>query len=332
MFQLQRYSKNPILTPIKEHPWESKMVFNPAAVYKDRKVYLIYRARGGDKYKGILVSRLGIAILNKDGVTVEKRLKKPIFEPRQWYEPAGCEDPRITKIKDRYYLLYTAYLGSKPSCPFLQGERTNIAMASSKDLIRWRRNGLLLPEVLEAEKNGVLFPGKIGGYYVCYYRVEPHIYAAYSESLESPLWRGHRVIASPRKGYWDEWKIGAGAPPIKTKDGWLFIYHGVDKQGLPRRQVKTGYGTIDFERTYRLGAMLIDKNNPEKILYRSEGWILEPKEKYEKEGMIPNVVFTCGVVVIEGTIFVYYGGADTVVGVATCKVTDILKAIREKRI
>lgn len=332
MFQLQRYPKNPILTPIKEHPWESRMVFNPAAVLKDNKVYLVYRARGEDKYKGILISRLGLAILKDDGVTIEKRFEKPIFEPKEWYEPAGCEDPRITKVEGRYYLLYTAYLGVKVVVPFLQAEKTNIALASSKDLIHWRRNGLLLPEVLEAEKNGVLFPEKIKGFYVCYYRVEPHIYVAYSESLKRPLWRGHRPIASPRPGSWDAYKIGAGAPPIKTKEGWLFIYHGIDKMGPPRRRVKTDYGTVDLERTYRLGVMLIDKNNPEKILYRSQGWILEPKEKYEKEGLIPNVVFTCGTVMIKDTLFVYYGGADTVIGVASCKLEDLLKAIKERKV
>ena len=114
MFQLQRYEKNPILKPIKKHSWESKMVFNTAAVFKNDKVYLIYRARGEDKTEGgILISRLGLCVLKNDGVTIEKRCSYPVLKPEEWHEPAGCEDPRITGINGQYYLLYTAYLGHK---------------------------------------------------------------------------------------------------------------------------------------------------------------------------------------------------------------------------
>ena len=331
MFHLQRYPKNPILTPVKKNYWESKMVFNCAAVFKDNKVHLIYRARGEDKIDSVLISRLGYAILKDDGTTVEKRYDYPVFKPREWYEPAGCEDPRITEINGRYYMLYTSYLGHR-AAPFFEEESTNIAMASTTDFINWERHGLLLPSVLEPEKNGVLFPEKIKGHYVLYYRIDPHIFVAYSKTLENPKWVGHKLIVSPRKGSWDAWKIGAGPPPIETKLGWLFIYHGIDREGPPRRQIRTEYGTIDLERKYRLGVMLIDKKNPEKILYRSEGWILEPREKYEREGLIPNVVFSCGAAVIKDTLFVYYGGADTVIGVATCNLLELLKAIEEKNV
>jgi len=331
MFRLQRHGGNPILTPIKENYWESVMVFNCAAVLKDNKVHLIYRARGEDKVGDILISRLGYAILKNDGVTLEQRDSNPVFKPREWYEPAGCEDPRITEIDGKYYMLYTAYLGDK-AAPFFEEESTNIAMASTTDFFNWERHGLLLPSVLEPEKNGVLFPKKIKGYYVLYYRIHPDIYVAYSKTLKNPKWIGHKVVASPRKGYWDAWKIGAGPPPIETEKGWLFIYHGVDKISLPRRQVKTGHGTIDYERTYRMGVMLIDKDNPENILYRSKGWILGPEEKYEKEGMVPNVVFSCGAVVMQDTLFLYYGGADTVIGVASCKLSELLDLIEKNKL
>jgi len=192
-------------------------------------------------------------------------------------------------------------------------------MASTTDFLNWDRHGILLPSVLEPEKNGVLFPKKIKGCYVLYYRIHPNIYVTYSKTLKNPKWIGHKVVASPRKGYWDAWKIGAGPPPIETEKGWLFIYNGVDVNKPD-------------EWSYRLGIMLVDKNNPEKILYRSKGWIFEPKEKYEKEGMIPNVVFSCGVVVIKDTLFVYYGGADTVIGVATCRLSELLDGIKKKKI
>lgn len=332
MFPLKRYPKNPILVPIKEHPWESKMVFNCAAVLKNRKVHIIYRARGEDEIGGIPISRLGYAILKDDGVTVEKRYAFPVFKPGEWYEPAGCEDPRVTKINGRYYMLYTAYLGHEAP-PFLEEESTNIAMASTTDFFHWKRHGLLLPSVLEPEKNGVLFPKKIRGYYVLYYRVHPDIHVTYSKSLENPEWIGHKVVASPRKGYWDAFKIGAGPPPIETKRGWLFIYHGVDRKGPLRREVfKIWKKKEAFKYIYRLGVMLIDKENPEKILYRSEKPILEPKEKYEKKGLVPNVVFSCGAVVIKDTLFVYYGGADTVIGVASCKINDILEVLEKGKI
>lgn len=328
MFKLTRYEKNPILEPIQEHHWETKMVFNCAAVYKNNKIYLIYRGRGEDMAENIPISRLGLAIFKKDGITLEKRYKKPIFEPGTWYEIAGCEDPRITKLNGKYYMLYTAYLGRKAE-PFFEEESTNIAMASSTNLVDWERHGLLLPTVLEPEKNGVFFPKKIKGYYVLYYRIHPDIYVTYSKSLENPKWIRHKEIAGPRKDSWDSWKIGAGPPPLETKDGWLFIYHGVNEEGsridslIQKKRPKL---------IYRLGVMLIDKNNPEKILYRSENPILEPKEKYEKEGFVPNVVFSCGAVIIKDTLFVYYGGADTVIGLATCKLSELLKLIKQKKI
>jgi predicted GH43/DUF377 family glycosyl hydrolase len=330
-FELERYKGNPILSPIKDHSWESKMVFNCAAVYKKGKIHLIYRARGDNKSDNILISTLGHAILKKDGVTIEKRFPEPIFEPLKWYEPAGCEDPRVTEIDDKYYMLYTAYLGRKAP-PLYEEETANIAMASTLDFSRWTRHGLCLPTILQPEKNGVLFPEKINGHYVIYYRIEPNIFVAYSKSLTKPKWVGHKMVASPRQDQWDAWKIGAGPPPIKTDKGWLFIYHGIDQVSPPRDQIKTNHGTVDLKRTYRLGVMLIDKDDPSKILYRSKGFILEPKEKYEKDGFVPNVVFSCGAVVIDDTLYVYYGGADTVIGLATCKMSDLLKAIADKKI
>lgn len=329
MFKMERCIENPILAPIKDHAWESKMVFNCAAVLKNDKVHLFYRARGEDEIDGILISRIGHAVFKSDGITLEKRYDYPVFRPKEEYEQAGCEDPRITFIDGKYYMLYTAYFSNGAPKKY-EKEKYNIAMASTEDFINWKRYGIILSEIKSPEKNGVLFPRKINGNYVIYYRVEADIYVAYSKSLENPKWFGYKIVASPRIGFWDAWKIGAGAPPIETDKGWLFIYHGIDQVGP--KGVKTGYGTVDYERIYRLGAMLIDKNDPEKILYRSSGWILEPEEKYEKEGMVPRVVFSCGAVIIGDALFVYYGGADTVIGAASCKLQELLKAIKNNNI
>jgi len=302
------------------------MVFNCAAVYKNNKINLVYRARGEDMSEDLPISRLGLAVFKNDGFTLEKRYTKPIFEPAAWYEPAGCEDPRITKLNGKYYMLYTAFLG-RHETPFFEEEGTNIAMASSTDLIDWKRHGLLLPTVLEPEKNGVLFPKKIKGNYILYYRIDPDIYFTYSKTLENPKWEGHKKIITLRKKYWDSWKIGAGGPPLETKDGWLFIYHGVSQEGT---RIDAFTHKERPKLIYRLGAMLVDKHNPTKILYRSENPIFEPKEKYEKEGFVPDVVFSCGAIIIKDTLYVYYGAADTVIGLATCKLSELLKKIKNK--
>jgi len=147
-------------------------------------------------------------------------------------------------------------------------------------------------------KNGVLFPEKVKGEYVMFYRIMPDIWIAYSLNLEE--WYGHQIVIEPREGLWDSKKVGAGAPPIKTEKGWLLFYHGVDE-----------------ERVYRLGVALFDLDDPARLIARQEKTILEPEEKWELEGDVPNVVFTCGAIEKGGMYYVYYGGADTVIGVAT---------------
>ena len=131
-----------------------------------------------------------------------------------------------------------------------------------------------------------------------FHRILPDIYIAYSDNLKE--WYGHSIVMKPREGFWDCKKIGAGGPPIKTDSGWLLFYHGVDEN-----------------RIYRLGVALFDLDDPSKLLSRQEEAILEPAESWELDGDVPNVVFTCGAIEKDGTYFVYYGGADTVIGVAT---------------
>jgi predicted GH43/DUF377 family glycosyl hydrolase len=114
-----------------------------------------------------------------------------------------------------------------------------------------------------------------------------------------------------RKGWWDSKKVGAAAPPIKTKAGWILLYHGLSDDNI-----------------YRVGAVLLDLKNPLKILGRTTDPILEPETSYEKEGLVPNVVFPCGVVALKGRLFVYYGCADRVVGVATLKINKLLKVLK----
>lgn len=301
---LERYEGNPILKPIKEHVWESGMVFNCAAVYEDNKVHLLYRAMSKEELsEGRYISRLGYASTS-DGFHIDERLECPIFVPEKDFEYRGVEDPRITRIGSDYHMCYTAY-----------GEFAQIALTSIKirDFLahkwNWTDRILAFPGV--DDKDAVLFPEKIGGKYVMYHRIHPHIWVAYSHDLKR--WHGSTIVMSPRKGMWDSRKVGSGPPPIKTSEGWLLIYHGVDEKGV-----------------YRVGVALMDLKNPEKVLYRSKEPILEPRESYELEGAVPNVVFPCGAIVKDKRLFLYYGGADTVIAVATADLPDFLSIIQSE--
>ena len=284
--KLERFSENPILKPVVKNQWESGAVFNCAALYKDNSVHLLYRAIGEyDTY----ISRFGYAI-SIDGFNFQRH-DNPVFVPEGDMERFGCEDPRMTEIDGKVYITYTALSERAWS-----GSGNRVALASTSDFRTFERRGIILPDM--ENKNAVLFPEKVQGQYVMFNRILPDIYIAYSHNLEE--WFGHRIIMKPREGLWDCKKIGAGAPPIKTDIGWLLFYHGVNEN-----------------RIYRLGVVLFDLDDPSKLIARQEEAILEPTESWELDGDVPNVVFTCGAIEKDGAYYVYYGGADTVIGVAT---------------
>ncbi len=310
--RLVRPVRGPILEPVEEHDWESRYVLNAAALRLDNMIYILYRAFGHDK-----VSRIGLA-WTRDGIHMDGRLDEPIFVPDGPSEVAGCEDPRITVIGDRLYMLYTAYDGKLPQ----------IAMASiskgdfvNRRFSGWQRHGLGFPGV--PNKDAVLYPEKFGGKFAVYHRIDPAMWVSFSESLDCPWPRtGHKIVVGPRSGMmWDGIKIGAGAQPIKTTKGWLNIYHGVD-----------------YEKVYRLGVLLMDPEDPSKVLYQSPNPILEPEIDFEigKTGggdfWVPRVVFTCGAVLgretdiaeMDDEVYVYYGAADTAIGVAKARIGDLL--------
>ncbi len=297
MTKLKRFEGNPILKPKKENEWESGAVFNCATVYDGKLIHMLYRAIGEyDSY----ISRLGYAI-SEDGFNF-KRISHPVFEPQEDYEAFGCEDPRITKIDNRYYITYTALFNRAFS-----GEGNRVALASTNDFKSFTRYGVILPEF--KDKDAVLFPEKIEGKYVMYHRIRPDIWIAYSDDLKR--WYGHKVVMRPRKGSWDCQYIGSGAPPLKTEKGWLLFYHGVDEN-----------------KVYRLGIALFDLNDPSMLLARQEEPILEPKENYELYGDVPNVVFTCGAIEKDTSFYVYYGGADKTICVATVDRNCVIESFR----
>jgi len=292
--KLRRYQGNPILKPKRGNDWESAAVFN-AAVIRDSDIFhMLYRARGKDG-----ISRLGYAV-SKDGFNF-LRLDKPVFEPEGEFETLGCEDPRIIRMGEEFYMTYTAY--SK------HGIR--VSLAATKNFITWRRYGVIFPDV--EDKDAVLFPEKRGGKYVMLHRPMPEkepwgIWIAYSDDFLN--WQGHKAVMMPREGHWDSVRIGAACPPFKTEEGWLLIYHGADDQEI-----------------YRLGVALLDLANPSLLLRRREDPILEPKEEYELHGQHPDVVFSCGGCEVDGSYYIYYGGADFVTCVATVEEDVVINSL-----
>jgi predicted GH43/DUF377 family glycosyl hydrolase len=249
-------------------------------------------------------SILGLA-RSRDGYHFKVE-EKPFMEPATSgifaeYEAFGVEDPRITCIDGEYWITYSAY----------SRHGVRIGLAKTTDWKTVERFSL----ITEADyRNVVIFPEKINGLYARLDR--PHseigpwsIWISYSPDLR--YWGDSQLIMKPEPYHWDEMKIGPGAPPIKTDKGWLSIYHGV-------------FPTMDGN-VYRLGVALHDLDDPAKIIGVGDNWILQPEEPYEITGYVHNVVFTCGAVPEDdGTVKIYWGGADTVMCVGTARIDDLV--------
>jgi len=323
MIKLKRYQNNPILKPNPKNKWESKAVFNPGAAYIDGKIYLLYRAVGEyEKY----ISRLGLAV-SQDGFHFKRVGDKPVFQPEADYEKWACEDPTINLVEKEIYITYVA-LNQPARHP---KKLVQTALAKTTDFKNFQRMGVITPEFSD-NRDVVLFPEKIKGKYSMLHRPKtwigkkygpllPSIWIAYSENLLD--WSDHQVLYQPTKT-WESIKIGAGISPIKTSAGWLLIYHGVGPDINPSRirfdkQIQT--------RIYRAGALLLDLNNPTKIIAQSKEPILEPEKDYELNGDVPNVVFPTGAFVKDGQLFIYYGAADKTCCLATVSLDDLIKEL-----
>jgi len=323
--ELDRLPQNPVLGPIATSWWESQAVFNPAAVYDGGRVHLLYRALGNDG-----VSRIGYAS-SADGVHFDERLPYPVFTPSRDFSVAhagrvypalsynthsyasgggwgGSEDPRMVKLDGRMYMTFTAFDG----WGFLRMAMSSI---SAKDFIekkwKWQAPVLLSPPN-EINKNWLIFPEKIHGKYAVLHSVTPEIKIEYVDSLDT--FDGHTFIngstrSGGRHGHWDSIVRGAGAPPLKTKYGWLLLYHGFDEHHP--------------EVGYKVGAMLLDLEAPEKVLYRSSSPILESKEWYENDWK-PGVTYASGSVILGDNLLVYYGGGDKHIAVAKSNLEEFL--------
>jgi len=304
-----RYKKNPILISRQGVSWEAHGVFNPATLQIGNTTHILYRAMSDDD-----TSCVGYAS-SKDGFKINERSNNPIYIPRKSFEMkthpgnSGCEDPRLTLIDNIVYMCYTAYDGSNPP-------RVAITAISLKDFKNknWNwTNPMLISPNKKDDKDACIFPEKINGKFLMLHRINNDVCADFIDSLEiikGPLEIGTPILL-PRKGMWDSEKVGITAPPIKTKKGWLLLYHGVSSN----------------HHTYRVGLALLDLKNPLHVIARASQPIFQPETPYEKIGITPNVVFPCGTAVRKGRLFIYYGGADDVVGVATIPLKKLLDSL-----
>ena len=284
---------NPILSP-KGDGFESAGVFNPAVVKKDGKFVMLYRAqdKGG-------TSRLGYAH-STDGIHFIRR-SEPVLVPEADYEKdGGVEDPRLVKIGSTYYLTYTAY----------NKKDAQLCLATSKDLIHWERKGVIMPANrgrwnIGWTKAGAILTTKINDRYWMYFMGDPakdvhetgvafsYDLIHWTEALDQPLVRR-------RPGYFDAKVVEPGPPPIMTEQGILLIYNGADEKSV-----------------FATGWVLFDKNDPTKVVARSDKPIFTVEQEWEKVGQVPNVVFVEGMVQDGNRWLFYYGGADKFVGVST---------------
>ena len=302
---IRRYEKNPILTK-HDVPYPVETVHNAGVVKHDGKYVMLFRShlRNGRSIIGLAESSDGVRF----AVRPEPFITPAKDEPFAEYEAFGVEDPRICPMEDGYLITYSAY----------SRHGVRVALARTTDFVRLERISL----ITQADyRNVVIFPEKIGGRYARLDR--PHseispwsIWISYSPDLVH--WGDAKVVIKPMTYHWDEMKVGPGATPIKTEKGWLNIFHGV---------FKTMDGAV-----YRLGAALHDLADPSRVLGVADDWILQPEDLWEISGYVHNVVFCCGAVAEDdGTVKIYWGGADTVMCVGTARIADLVDLCLKNR-
>lgn len=329
--KLQRYDKNPVLSPHPANRWESLVTTNPGAWHDPAggRVYMLYRAAGDEPEHKVY---FGLAV-SDNGYDFVRASDHPVFSPSADGFDAGCvEDPRIVKIGEWFYVTYAArafppgeyWLSEadrryvRPKMPdeapwILRRNATATGLALTKDFKTWIRAGRLTSPLVD-DRDVILFPELIGGKFVMLHR--PMNWMGPDYGTEFPaMWistgddllaMNHSKLLAKAEYAWER-KIGGNTPPIRTPQGWLTLYHAVG-----------------YDKHYRLGAMLLDLEDPSIVRCRTRDWLLQPEQRYELEGFYKGVCFPCGSAVIGDTYFVYYGGADKYVGVATCKLQELI--------
>lgn len=300
----QRHPDNPVLS-VRDWPYDANSVFNAAAVEINNQTLLLVRV---EDFRGI--SHFTVARSN-DGLSNWNIDQQPTLRPDPANHPEelwGIEDPRITWLEDigQWAIAYTAYSKGGPL----------VSVATTKDFKSFERLGPVMPP---EDKDAALFPKRFGERWAMLHRpvarapnISANIWLSFSPDLKH--WGDHREIIYAREGsWWDANKIGLSAPPIETSEGWLVIYHGVRT---------TPSGSL-----YRLGLVLLDSEDPSKVIHRTDEWIFGPKAAYEREGDVDDVVFPCGWLVKNDTIKMYYGAADSCIALATAKLSKLVSFI-----
>lgn len=299
-----REQANPILT-IADWPYQANSVFNCGATQlPDGQTLLLVRVEDRRGHSHFTCAR------SADGVTNWRIDAEPslVADPEKYPEELwGVEDPRVVWVGelDRYAVTYAAF-GQFGPC---------VSLALTRDFKSYERYGMVMPP---DNKDAAMFPRKLGDRWAMLHRPYPttpsggaHIWISYSPDLKH--WGDHQVVLQARRGaWWDAGKIGLSPPPIATDEGWLILYHGV--------RVTAG-GCL-----YRLGAALLDLEDPRRLIRRGDEWIFAPTEAYERVGDVADVVFPCGLVVDQnsGEIRLYYGAADTTIGLARGSIRELL--------
>ncbi len=313
---MKRYSGNPIvkrtdIPVIKPHLVDVTSVFNPGAIKINDTYYLMLRVQNRGR------RTFSVMAQSKDGINFDISNKIVKFDGIEKIEEKiyHCYDPRITRINDTFYIMFA--MDMEKIC--------RLGLAQTKDFEQFEFLGIVSAE---DNRNGVLFPEKIDGKYLRFDRPnkvalvdgpvtgsEIHL----SESTDLLNWEAVAKIAEGNHNYWDE-LIGAGPPPVKTKKGWLLVYHGI---------------AMHYQPIYQAGVMLLDLENPAKIIARGKLNILEPREIYETVGQVPNVIFPTGMTVdnydengfakMESKVHIYYGAADTSIGLAISTIKKLIE-------
>ena len=299
---LHRWEGNPVITA-DDIPFTCNTVFNGAPVKIGDDYFMLLRVEGQHGYSLFALGR------SKDGYHFDMD-EMPVMTPATdgrfgKYEVAGIEDPRATVLEGSIYVVYTAFSGFGPV----------MALARTEDFTSYERLGIISEP---GNKDGMLFPEKVGGRYVRFDRPIGNdvgsIWVSYSEDLLN--WGDSKVVISPRAGHWDSYRLGASTVPFRTDEGWLEIYHGVKM---------TSGGPI-----YRAGVVLLELEDPAEVVCRSAVPVLSPRADYERVGDVNNVVFASGAILEpDGTVKVYYGAADTVICVASAPLEELIGIARQ---
>lgn len=300
-----RHPGNPLLSPSR-WPYPVNAVLNAGATVFEGSTILLCRVEDRRGFSHITVAR------SKDGISNWVVDEKPLLTPHPDYaeESWGVEDPRVTRVDelDAWVIAYTAFAPGGPG----------LSLALTRDFQTIERLGLVrVPE----DKNGALLPRRVNGEWVLFHRpvtvigARADVWLSRSKDLRS--WTSPVPVLTAREGgWWDSARIGMGPPPLETEEGWLVVYHGV-------RQTVAGA-------LYRAGLALLDLESPSTVLHRSSEWVLGPQSDYELMGDVPGVVFPCGLVHDQNSneIRLYYGAADTCVGLATGYLPKIMAYLR----